>query len=427
MKIVRTDNTSMTVMGLDLVYSVPDVISSQGTKVLTIIPCNPAYWVGTRVSTLALGYQQYRPLKFDIHYVPIVSALQPGNIFGGTIWSDITIPDENIQQSLVTSQGGMSTQVSQPKSSSVRCKSNLTYNLYNIGGDLNNESNPFYYVAISVANFNDNNQRITPGYFWISYSYVFKNPIGNNTVFKNLGIQPFKDLSYHLNTTALLTEPFQYEKRTGNKIVTRTLPTFTKLDLNTDEIGEIICYYNDDVIPLGENSKLWVFQNYSNEPGYEEDSALKFTIYPPLETPKIDESFILRPQEKCLLFQTTDNKPQALFILNNNDDDYLFSSLNRLCWLMDTTSIGQMSGLTSSACYYLEESSSFRILFTDSSKQEITVMFGDKCYPLSDFSNSIKSPHKQVENKVMLKEVNKGLSPEEIVDFNFKVNELNDK
>jgi len=260
MRVKRTDANSMSVVGMDLVYSIPDMSIHEGSEVLSIIPCNPAYWTGTRIAALATGYQQFRPLKFVIHYVPIVGTTQQGNIFGGTIWGNISIPEENLQQTLVTSSGGMSTQVYQPKSAVVKCGDNLKYNLYNISGDLNDASNPFYYVSIAVGNFH-NNTRVTPGFLWVSYEFVFKNPIGNNTIFKNTGPIEFQNINYKSNTTAILLQPLEYNVQNQN----RTLNRFTELQIDTTQEGHLVATYDDDFIPIEDEQELWVFQNYSND------------------------------------------------------------------------------------------------------------------------------------------------------------------
>lgn len=260
MRVTKTDANSMSVVGMDLVYSIPDMSIHEGSEVLSIIPCNPAYWTGTRIAALATGYQQFRPLKFVIHYVPIVGTTQQGNIFGGTIWGNISIPEENLQQTLVTSSGGMSTQVYQPKSAVVKCGDNLKYNLYNISGDLDDTSNPFYYVSIAVGNFS-NNTRVTPGFLWVSYEFVFKNPIGNNTIFRNTGPIEFQNINYKSNTTAILLQPLEYNVQNQTRVLNR----FTELQIDTTQDGYLVATYDDDFVPIEDEQELWVFQNYSND------------------------------------------------------------------------------------------------------------------------------------------------------------------
>lgn len=50
--------------------------------------------------------------------------------------------------------------------------SNLQYNLYQLAGNLDRTSNPFVFVAGSQGT------GVVPGYFMITYHYVFKNPVG---------------------------------------------------------------------------------------------------------------------------------------------------------------------------------------------------------------------------------------------------------
>lgn len=54
---------------------------------------------------------------------------------------------------------------------------NLQYNLYQLAGRLDRTSNPFVFVAGSQGT------GVVPGYFMISYHYVFKNPVGSSYTF----------------------------------------------------------------------------------------------------------------------------------------------------------------------------------------------------------------------------------------------------
>lgn len=90
----------------------------------------------------------------------------------GTLW-DTTVADADLQQTLVTSNGGAITQCYNECSCSVKLGTNLQYNLYDLAGPLDAKTNPFVFVAGSQGT-----NGITPGYFMISYHYVFKNAIG---------------------------------------------------------------------------------------------------------------------------------------------------------------------------------------------------------------------------------------------------------
>lgn len=251
-KVIRSDQNSMVVSGLDQVYPIPDKRDAMSTKVLCVIPANPVYWLGTRIGALALGYQLYRPLNFRIHYVPSVSAMQGGNVIGGTIWGSNTPNENGIQQSLSSSSGYLSTQVFQPKSATVECKTFLQYNLFNIGGPLDDKSNPFYYIAISIGNLDENGNRVLPGYFYVSYTYVFKNPIGMNQIFNTPGLIQYKDIDWRLNTTAVICS----EKEDSD------LDLFTRVDIERTELGDIECRVNGTYVELKNDTWIWVFQNF---------------------------------------------------------------------------------------------------------------------------------------------------------------------
>lgn len=266
-KVLRTDDNSTVVTGVDLIYSVPDTPLSESEDVMTVIPSNPAYWTGTRVAAMALAYQQFRPLRFTVHYSPYTSVLQQGTIFGGTIWENTTIPKQNLQKALTTTSGKMNTQAAQKARARVPLGRNLGTNLYNVAGELNYRSNPFFYVAVGVGNFKEET-RIGTGMFWVSYKYVFRNPVGNNTVFENSGLTLYRNITYRTNTTAMLCQEKVYEgppNKYGNPTY-QTLNPFTILQINLLDHdynnGETIATYNGEVVPLQPEDKLWVFSNY---------------------------------------------------------------------------------------------------------------------------------------------------------------------
>lgn len=344
MRITRTDSNSMSVKGMDLVYSIPDLSIHEGSEVLSIIPCNPAYWTGTRIAALATGYQQFRPLKFVVHYVPIVGTTQQGNIFGGTIWGNISIPEENLQQTLVTSSGGMSTQVYQPKSAVVKCGDNLKYNLYNMSGDLNDASNPFYYVSIAVGNFDKDDIRITPGFLWVSYEFVFKNPIGNNTIYKNTGPIEFQDINYKANTTAILLNPLRYNSQNQTRVLNR----FTELQIDTTPEGYLVATYDDDFIPVEDEQQLWVFQNFSNDENNVQDKRL-FEIE--LEGPQADVEngkYQLISSRPYALFKKVNDKYDTMMIIYSMIDLTTQYATNywQKCYQLNANEASQFDDIT---------------------------------------------------------------------------------
>lgn len=259
-RIVYSDNTSITVMGRDLVYKTPKItLKDNYTNVISVIPANPAYWSGTRVSNIALGYQQYRPLKFEVHYEPTVSTTRSGSLFAGTLWN--TVPTEdNLEQTLTGSQGSMNSQLFKPVTSRVRLGRNLNTNLYNIHGPLDTDSNPFIFVAIVKGEFPED-QRSNPGLFYVNYTFTFKNPMGSGTTFNTPGLILYKELEYKPNTTAYLCKSIiYYISGKGYK-----LPVFSPLDVDWSELGAPVASYNGEPVQLEEDTPIWVFQNWSNE------------------------------------------------------------------------------------------------------------------------------------------------------------------
>lgn len=169
-----------TVSGCDLIYRIPDVINSQGDALFCIIPANPAYWKGTRIGRIASAYQTYRPMRFTVSYIPQVAVTQPGVVFMGTMW-DMAPPSDNLQQSLLTSNGGQLTQCYIPADSTVMLGKCLQQNLFKISGALTSDTNPFIFCA-GIAG-----AQLVPGYLYVTYSYELRNPIGDSWTFINSG------------------------------------------------------------------------------------------------------------------------------------------------------------------------------------------------------------------------------------------------
>lgn len=251
-KILYQDGTTVKVTGRDLVYQIPsDLTDQEGTGVITVIPANPCYWLGTRIAALAQGYQNYRPLDMKFTYIPQCAVTQQGNVIAGTLWNQAP-SSVNLQQSLRTSNGGMLSQCYKGFTSTVRLKSNLQYNLYKTAGTFDQESNPFIYMAIAIACNNSNGTPIIPGYFYVTWSYLLKNPIGNTNIFYNSGLTTYDQIDDddHENRTAIYLTPDDDE-----------IPLGAILQLDRDDLGEIVATYNGSVYEMSDDDIIWYFAN----------------------------------------------------------------------------------------------------------------------------------------------------------------------
>jgi len=245
------DGTTVKVTGRDLVYAIPDNLAQQNqTDIITVIPANPCYWLGTRISALAQGYQNYRPLSMKFSYIPQCAVTQQGNVIAGTLWNQAPSND-NLQQSLRTSNGGQLSQCYKSFTSTVRLKSNLQYNLYKTAGQFDQESNPFIFMSIAVGCKNSNNQNIIPGYYYVTWAFLLKNPIGNTNLFYNSGITTYAnvDKDYENKTIVFLT-PGDAEIQRG-----------AILQLEDDDEDQMVAYYNGSVYDMEETDIVWFFGN----------------------------------------------------------------------------------------------------------------------------------------------------------------------
>jgi hypothetical protein len=244
---LRQNGNSVRVTGRDLIYSIPDDLTSpiQSTNVITVIPANPAYWKGTRIAALASGYQNYRPILFKITYVPMCAVTQQGNVIGGTIWDD-GIDNDNLQQSLRTSNGGFMTQCYVPHTTRIRPRSNLQFNLYRMGGEFSTTSNPFIFIALAIGCKNQSNQRVTPGYFYVTWSFELKNPIGSINSYNNTGLITYGQLQLDMNNTLINIDP------------SSDVPFGAYIDVEQGEEGAVASY-NGTNVEINENTPVWAF------------------------------------------------------------------------------------------------------------------------------------------------------------------------
>lgn len=302
------NGTSVRVAGRDLIYQIPETINTNQTTVLTVIPCNPAYWLGTRVAALAAGYQNYRPIKFKAHYIPQCAVTQQGNVLAGTLWA-MSPNKENLQQTLRTSNGGMLTQCYKQATSNVKLGANLQYNLYRMGGKFDQESNPFTFIAIAIAVVNDN-KKVNPGYFSVEYEYEFKNPIGNTIQYYNSGLIQRQ----HYDGA--------YQNQTCINCSATTANIGATLQLDNDKY-----YYNDNEVVIEDTDELWYFSN-DLVPSLTKAAPLQTirAIYKLVDAASID---LLADTSIQWIVATGDNAYAMYFIYNYGDHTITFSLNNQ--------------------------------------------------------------------------------------------------
>lgn len=273
---VKTKGTTAIVTGSDLVYQIrEDEQDMIATDIMTIIPANPAYWEGTRVATIAAGYQNFRPLIFEVHYVPTCAATQPGTVVAGTLWNQAPAA-KNLQQTLKTSNGGILTQAYKPAVSHIKLGANLQYNLYRMGGNIDQQAMPFIYIAKSIGCKDITGKIITPGYFYVKYKFEFRNPIGAGILYQNYGLQSVEEIEAVGNVTAYTT----------TKLVSEgvELGLGSRLDVEVAEDGYAF-YNNGTPLEVAEITPLWILSN--------QDSSTVITRQEPPIPPPEPEKIII--------------------------------------------------------------------------------------------------------------------------------------
>lgn len=241
--------TSAIVSGCDLVYPLPNMVEAGTDYLFAVIPSNPAYWAGTRIAQFAPAYMNYRPISMTFSYIPQVAVTQQGTVFMGTLWNGAA-PSTNIQQTLFTSNGGCLTQCYVPCDTTITLGSNLQQNLFTLAGDINPDTSPFLFLAgVRGAD-------VVPGYFYVTYTYEFKNPVGQSWVYGNTG----------LITAAELTTVPRFQNR--SIILLDSAAGFgpgTVLDVEGD--GQV--YYHGSLVSLPSSTALILLYNRQSavEPG----------------------------------------------------------------------------------------------------------------------------------------------------------------
>lgn len=164
--------------GVDLVNPIPiyDNVTTALATIFLAIPANPIYWKGTRIASIAQAYQQYRPLKFRVKYVPSVPVTVAGQVVYGTLWN-VGAESVSLQQSLATSNGGGITTCYQYAWSNVKCDdSTLPLKYYNMGDEMSkNTTNPFTWLAYFTGSVGTQGG---PGYVIVHWTYEFTVGIG---------------------------------------------------------------------------------------------------------------------------------------------------------------------------------------------------------------------------------------------------------
>lgn len=298
--------TSAIVSGCDLVYPIPANLVASTDTIFAMFPANPAYWMGTRISQFAPAYQNYRPLSFRVSYIPQVAVTQQGTVFMGTLWNEAA-PADNIQQSLFTSNGGCLTQCYIPADTTIQLGRNLQQNLFTMNESLNPDTCPFMFLAgVRGAS-------VVPGYFYVTYTYEFRNPIGSAWAFNTSALTTvgaLQNLPTYANMTFVLAE------QAGG------FGPGTQLDLEIN--GRI--FYHGSEITLDSSVSGVV---YSNQQSYITTNTLAsyFTLVSstvgssttPLSTftPVESDTTVTIPAGGALMRVSSSSNGTTFFLLNN--------------------------------------------------------------------------------------------------------------
>lgn len=256
----RNNEQEIILEGEDLIIPTPDALptSASSFPIFLSVPANPLYWKGTRVSGIAAVYQQYRPLRFEVEYVPQVPVTCPGQVIYGTLYNK-GVSKESFQQTLMTSNGGGMTQCYLKSHSHVICnKKTLPLTLYNTFDSMNeNVANPFTWCAHYSGQWSNADQATTsqPGWVWVKWKYLFSVGLGSQSGEVLVYNQTDQKLSASNNFFAGWGVALSYLKDVGVKLLTK--------------IAIVLLEEAETQVKAGQrqlNSKLGIGSTFSVEP-----------------------------------------------------------------------------------------------------------------------------------------------------------------
>lgn len=171
----RSYGDSTRISGFDLVSSALENYHN----ISYFASANPITWVGTKIAGIARAYQNYRPIRFRIHYRPQIGSTVSYSMFIGTVWQGNVITSrEAIEPTLVTSPGGMYVPAWQISSTDVPLGSRLPMRMFPTR-DANLTFTPFCVVCRAAEGNSTSDAVAMPGRIFIEYEYEFSNPIGS--------------------------------------------------------------------------------------------------------------------------------------------------------------------------------------------------------------------------------------------------------
>lgn len=244
------------VSGCDLVTPLPSVIETvDGTNeyLFAVITANPLYWTGTRIAQIGAAYMNYRPLSMVFRYIPQVAVTQAGTVIMGTLWNG-SAPSADLQQTLLTSNGGCMINCYVPGNTRVKLGTNLQQNLFTCNGDINPDTSPFIFVATTrgcVSN-SSSNEQVVPGYFYVEYEYEFKNPIGQSWTYLRSAPVEYSSVDWSLPNRSIVL----LQQAAG-------FGPGTVLDVEV-EGGSTLVKYRGTTVTLPTSTYVQAFQNGQN-------------------------------------------------------------------------------------------------------------------------------------------------------------------
>lgn len=327
----------------------PETLASKTSDpaIFLSVTSNPLYWVGTRIAAVAQGYQMYRPIQFQVSYVPQVPVTYSGNVIYGTLFSDGR-EMSSLQQSLASSNGGGITPCYSQAKSWVKLGPQLPQRLFRVKGNASDpQVNPFRWVATYSGSNPDGSSTSAPGWVVVKWKYEFVNGVGNGgenvyTIYTT-PTSAHNILSRHLTSVGLNSERavsplfgtvIGVLKVAGIQILRNIAVLFlenTKALAGSDSTlfgaGSIAAVQPPSKQEINETQTTTIRDNVGNEWDVPDDTPVVVYQQGPQvnvgdPTPSIDPIVITRAQYQG---ESWVNSAQTIVPLNQTTEKYIFA------------------------------------------------------------------------------------------------------
>lgn len=170
----RSNGSELVAYGTDILREL--VVPSTANSFAAVVSCNPRLISdqqggATRLCRQAMSFANYRPIKFEVEYIPVCPTTTAGALYMGSMWGDASYEPSSLS-ALMASNGGHMCQIAQHGKSTI--KMNLPQKYFSMEDSHDIDSEPFVFVA-TITNATAA-AGTSLGMLLLHWEYVMLNP-----------------------------------------------------------------------------------------------------------------------------------------------------------------------------------------------------------------------------------------------------------